>query len=122
MGLDKLIDIAKGNAEEKIGLSIKIPTYLKNQLTEMTSKNNITVNGFLVALIDDVLNGDLKDRSNLEVVQEMQKLIKQQRELEKAKFDNNNERFLLLENGDELDLEEEMYRVEHMIRLLKRVS
>ncbi len=118
MSLEKMIKIAKGQADIKAPVSIKLPLYLKEQLVEMTTKNEITINAFLIALSDDVLNGELKDKTNLEAVEKMESLIKKRKEI--LKLINDGETNIEFLNGTEVNLNQELNDNEYMIKLLQR--
>jgi len=119
MSLEKMIKIAKGQADEKAAIRIKLPAYLKKQLVEMTTKNEITINAFLIALIDDVLNGDLRDKNNLEAIEKMEKLIKSREEIKNAI--EGNGQFVTTSDGQEVDLYEKLEDNKYMIKLLQGI-
>ena len=120
MSLESIIEKSKVDKQEVITTSIQLPKHLKEQMQSVCKENGITVNAFMVNLIDDVLNGDLKDKTTLEVVNKLSELIKQREELNKVHAETGGHQFIILENGQEVDLETRMNEVDLMIRMLKR--
>ena len=120
MSLDKIINKAKPQKEEISTVSLTMPTVLKNQLTDITKANEITVSAFINALVDDALNGKTEAKSNLEIVTKLDSLCSQRDELDRVHAETGGDRFLYLANGQEMNLEERMNEVNLMIRLLKR--
>ena len=58
MSLANIIKIAKGEDEEKVAMSLKVPASIKNKLDEFAKENKISVNALINAMIkngfDDV--------------------------------------------------------------------
>ena len=51
MSLANIIKIAKGSEEEKVGISLKVPSSLKLRLEEFSKENNVSVNALINAMI-----------------------------------------------------------------------
>ena len=119
MSIDKIIRIAKGTEEEKIGMSIKIPMLLKNQLQKISKENSVSVNAIIQAMIEDSLNGNEKNLNNLEVVNKIESLQNKKSELERV-HNEIGEDFLELTNGVVMDMNNEIATVKYMINLLQK--
>lgn len=65
MDLNKVIKMAKGDEEEKVGISLKLPISLKTQLQEVADKNHVSVNAFVNSLIDYAINNDTPSEKDL---------------------------------------------------------
>lgn len=81
MSLDKIVNTLKKPKEEMSAISFNIPLKLKKQLAELAKENDFTVNAFLVAMIDNVLNGEEKEKKNLEIIDKMERLVNRRKEL-----------------------------------------
>ena len=113
-------------------ISFNISLKLKEQLVRIAKSNNFTVNAFLVAMIDNVLNGELREKSNLEVVEKLEKILARKKELETqyeneelayraqvdatGNFDIDSNSF---ESYDEDN--EELENINYMIKILKKI-
>ena len=120
MSLESIIEKSKVDKLELITTSIQLPKHLKEQLQTICKSNGITVNSFMVNLIDDVLNGDLKDKTSLEVVEKLSALIKQRDELNAHYSSNGNDEIIEFEDGSILNIKEKLNEINLMIRILKR--
>jgi len=81
MSLSKIIKQSKADKIEMSAISFNIPLVLKQQLITIAKENNITMNAFLVAMVDDVLNGELKEQDNLKVVEKLEELLNKEQVL-----------------------------------------
>jgi len=118
MSLKTIVEKSKVDRLDVVTTSIQIPRNLKEQLQKVCKENEITVNSFMVNLIDDILNGDLKDKTTLEIVEKLSELIEKRDKLNKIQA-RDMERFITLD-GVEIDLEDAINETEFMIRVLKR--
>ena len=145
MSLEKIIQKAKGQKKEMSAISFNITLELKQQLISIAKENDITVNAFLVTMIDNVLNGELRENDNLKIVEKLEELLKKEQELlkeekqlgkqEKREFAEaidmdvdklskkeinqlNKSYGIFLEKKD--SVQKELEDVRHMIRLLTR--
>jgi len=110
MSLSKIIEQSKVDKKEMSAISFNIPLVLKQQLITIAKENNITMNAFLVAMVDDVLNGELKEKSNLKIIEKLEELLNKERllmakkvEIDKRIQDNLDDS--LKENIDDLSEE-----------------
>lgn len=53
MSLANIVKIAKGNEEEKVGISLKVPISVKSKLEEFAKENSISVNALINAMIEN---------------------------------------------------------------------
>ena len=120
MSLESIIEKSKVDKLELITTSIQLPKHLKEQMQSICKSNEITVNSFMVNLIDDVLNGDLKDKTSLEVVERLSSLIKQKEELNVHYNNNGNDNIIEFNDGSTIDIKEKIVEIDLMIRILKR--
>jgi len=145
MSLEKIIKKAKGQKKEMSAISFNITLELKQQLISIAKENDITVNAFLVTMIDNVLNGELRENDNLKIVEKLEELLKKEQELlkeekqlgkqEKREFAEaidmdvdelskkeinqlNKSYGIFLEKKD--SVQKELEDARHMIRLLTR--
>lgn len=51
----------KQNEVEKVGFSLKLPKHLKAKLDLVCQSEGVSVNSFIVALLDEILIKDLKN-------------------------------------------------------------
>ena len=51
MSLANVLNIAKGSEEEKVGISLKVPSSLKLRLEAYSKENNVSVNALINAMI-----------------------------------------------------------------------
>ena len=58
MSLNQAIKIAKGDDEEKVGMSVKMPVSLKEELVALANGNNVSTNALIVALLSVGISGD----------------------------------------------------------------
>lgn len=130
MALDNIIEGLKSPKEEMSATSFNIPLKLKEQLSKIAKDNNFTVNAFLVAMIDNVLNGELREKSNLELVEKLENLLARKKEIE-LKYENEELAYRAkvessgnfeidpssFENYDEDN--EELENIKFMIKVLK---
>lgn len=54
--LKKAIELAKGNEEPKIGLSVQVPKSLKDDFESICKFNNVSMSSMLLSLIQVVVN------------------------------------------------------------------
>jgi hypothetical protein len=73
MVLDKAIKKAKGNEEEKIGISLKVSISLKEQLMAVASDNKVSVNALVSSILDEALNYEDSTNSNSDSNKELYK-------------------------------------------------
>lgn len=58
MDKNSIIRSLKGLDDEKVGFSLKLPVSLKNELQELCEKENISMNGLIVATVQSFINDD----------------------------------------------------------------
>jgi len=80
MSLSQIIKLSKADKKEMSAISFNIPLVLKKQLKKLAKENDITINAFLVAMIDSVLNGELKEKNNMKIVEKLEKLKLQEKQ------------------------------------------
>ena len=119
MSLNKIINTLKTPKEEMSAISFNIPLKLKKQLTKIAKKNGFTVNAFLVAMIDDVLNGELKEKKNLEIVEKLSELINRRNELLSGA---DGEKVGEQTFDGFTNMNEEIDNIDFMIELLKEIK
>jgi len=51
MSLANIIKIAKGDEEERVGISLKVPMSIKTKLEEFSKENNVSTNALINAMI-----------------------------------------------------------------------
>lgn len=54
--LNKAIQLAKGNEEPKVGLSVQVPKSLKDDFENICKENNVSMSSMLLSLIQVVVN------------------------------------------------------------------
>ena len=115
MSLEKIITTLKKPKEDMSMISINIPLSLKEQLSGISKKHGFTTNAFLVRMIDEVLNGDARDKTNLEIVEKIDELTARKTELERISLNSMN-----FESDEEEEIHEnELRDVIMMIKILK---
>jgi len=120
MSLEKIVNELKKPKEEKVVMSFNIPVSLKTQLVKIAKENGFTVNAFLVEMIDQVLNGELKEKKNLGIVEKLEKLYARKLELESEYGYTEEERgFVEAMSSDGSKYKSEYESILHMIDLLK---
>ena len=69
MDKKSIIQSARGHDEEKVGFSLKLPKGLKDQLQEVSNKENVSMNALIVAtlqaMIEDKCGEQLRLAKNL---------------------------------------------------------
>lgn len=63
MDKNSIIKSLKGLDDEKVGFSLKLPVSLKNELQELCEKENISMNGLIVATVQSFINDDCGQRT-----------------------------------------------------------
>ncbi len=119
MSLEKIVNTLKTPKEEKSAISFNIPVSLKKQLVDLAKENGFTVNAFLVEMIDEVLNGELKEKKNLEMVEKLEKLYARKAELESVYGHTEDIREFHEVMSDGRKYKSEYEGILHMIDLLK---
>ena len=120
MSLEKIVNTLKLPKEEKVVMSFNIPVSLKKQLVNISKENGFTVNAFLVEIIEQVLNGELKEKKNLEIVKKLEELYKRKIELEeKYGFTEEDRGFIAAMSSEGPKYKSEYEGLLHMIELLK---
>ena len=120
MSLEKIITTLKKPKEEMSMISINIPLSLKEQLAGIAKEHGFTTNAFLVAIIDDVLNGDARDKTNLEIIEKLENLITKKNKL-KFLFTEIDGQMHFDSAEQENEYREELDEIEDMIKLLKDI-
>jgi hypothetical protein len=64
MSLKKILSKAKRTDEEKVSMTIKIPTTLKKDFDELCKKNKVSITSMLLTFIEDVVDEDKNDNSD----------------------------------------------------------
>lgn len=75
MDLNKAIKMAKGEEEEKVSVSLKLPTTLKTQLQEVADTNSVSVNALVNSIIDLAINGNNDEVIDKSLYKELTSLI-----------------------------------------------
>ncbi len=83
MDKNNIIRSLKGLDDEKVGFSLKLPVSLKNELQELCEKENISMNGLIVATVQSFINDDCGQQ-----IKEMKKVLLQCRDIVSGCFDN----------------------------------
>ena len=122
MSLEKIVNTLKKPKEEMSSVSFNITVSLKTQLVDLAKENGFTVNAFLVEMIDEVLNGDLKEKKNLEMVEKLEKLYARKAELESMYGYTEEDRGFIEGMGDGHKYKSELESISHMIELLKEIK
>jgi len=69
MDKSSIIKSARGQEEEKVGFSLKLPKNLKNQLQALSEKESVSMNALIVATLQSMINDkcgkDLKLAKNI---------------------------------------------------------
>lgn len=76
MDKNNIIRSLKGLDDEKVGFSLKLPVSLKNELQELCEKENISMNGLIVATVQSFINDDCGQQTK-----EMKKVLLQCRDI-----------------------------------------
>ena len=128
MSLNEIINKLKLPKEEMSAISFNIPLSLKKQIADIAKENGFTMNAFLVTMIDNVLNGELKEKTNLEIVNKLESLLSMEKDIEQQLEDIENDFRLQMEkspnykptDNDIMEgLLEDLERVQYMINVLK---
>jgi len=121
MSLDKIIKTLKEPKEEMSAISFNIPLRLKTQLTDLAKENAFTTNAFLVAMIDNILNGEARDKKKIEIVEKLEKLYARKLELETMYGVTEEDNGFVDSMGEGLKYKSELESISHMIELLKEI-
>ena len=120
MSLEKIITTLKKPKEEMSMISINIPLSLKGQLAGIAKEHGFTTNAFLVAMIDDVLNGDARDKTNLETVEKLENLYAREKEIESLFIDRDSHMYFDSPEREK-QYESELKNISNMIKILKEI-
>lgn len=58
MDKSSIIKSARGQEEEKVGFSLKLPKSLKSQLQELSEKESVSMNALIVATLQAMMNDE----------------------------------------------------------------
>jgi len=83
MDKNNIIKSLKGLDDEKVGFSLKLPVSLKNELQELCEKENISMNGLIVATVQSFINDDCGQQ-----IKEMKKVLLQCRDIVSDCYDD----------------------------------
>jgi len=118
MLLDKAINKAKFEDEEKVAISLKVPKILKEQLSNCSSENKISMNSLIVNLLDISLNFEEREARSLDYVEKLERLIEKEKELQNL-LDKGVDIVTYSDGSGELNIYEEMDNTKYMIKKLK---
>jgi predicted transport protein len=114
MSLEKIVNELKKPKEEKVVMSFNIPVSLKQQLVDLSKENGFTVNAFLVAMIDEVLNKKSQNKTNLEILGRLEELRSN-----RAKLKDEHDFQEAMSGNVDIDIKNELKEIDYMINLLK---
>jgi len=113
--LEKAIRIAKGDDVKKVGMSIKMPVTLKEELTGLAESNNVSTNSLICSLLQLSLDETM---SGVVLLQELERVEKRKESL--LSFIDENQG-LDDSNPLEKSLHNELKSINSMIATLKGV-
>ena len=102
--LKNAIKKAKGDEEQKIGVSLKMPKSFKEKLQETADNNDVSLNSLIIAMLHTVYEAD---ESNIDKVKELQRLESRYEYLEKV-HNNTGDDILETTDGGIYYIKEEM--------------
>lgn len=119
--LKQAIQIAKGDDVEKVGMSLKIPVTLKEQLVNLADRNDVSTNALICSILQLTLNDDgitIGSISGGSLVPELERL-----EERKAKILRHIKSIGGLDTSDENEasIADELESIEETITTLKGV-
>ena len=90
--LNRAIELAKGNEEIKVGLSVQVPKSLKEDFETICKQNSVSMSSMLLSLIQ-VAVAEVEEKENLifEVNKELNRLISEKNMLLKIQSQNSDD-------------------------------
>lgn len=90
--LNRAIELAKGNEEVKVGLSVQVPKSLKEDFETICKENGVSMSSMLLSLIQ-VAVAEVQEKENLifEVNKELNRLISEKNMLLKIQSQNEDD-------------------------------
>ena len=117
MDKKKIINKSKSSSDDKTVISVKLPVVLKDELSDIASKNDTNLTSLVVALIDEFVNGEERELRGLEYLKKLEELVKKQREFQS--LIDKDVTSIDFEDGLYLDIYDELELVKFMIKKLK---
>lgn len=117
--LNKVIKLAKGTEEPKIGLSVQVPKSLKDDFENICKENNVSMSSMLLSLIQVAVD-EIKEKENL--IAEMEKALAQlenKRQMLKKVYAKSGLDELEMEDGSIMYIKKDLESLNHEIESLE---
>lgn len=117
--LRKAIELAKGNEEPKVGLSVQVPKSLKDEFENICKENNVSMSSMLLSLIQVAVDESKHSEPNvMKMNEELNKLKRTRRSIEET-IDKTGETELEDTNGVIHYLDRDLKSVKLQIKTLE---
>lgn len=117
--LNKAIELAKGNEEPKVGLSVQVPKSLKDEFENICKENNVSMSSMLLSLIQVAVDEiDEKENVILDINKSLLSIISEKEMLQKI-YDQTGENELELTDGTVKYLKKDLDSLNHRIKSLE---
>lgn len=120
MNFDRIIEKSKASPEEKSLISVKLPKDLKDKLSDLADKNDITVTAIVVTLIDEFFNGELREKANREDIARFKELIDREKNLMKLIDDGHGNYDSI--GGAYFNLNDELANTRYLLKKLRDLN
>lgn len=117
--LNKVIKLAKGTEEPKIGLSVQVPKSLKDDFENICKENNVSMSSMLLSLIQVAVD-EIKEKENL--IAEMEKTLAQlenKQQMLKKVYAKSGLDELEMEDGSIMYIKKDLESLNHEIESLE---
>jgi len=112
MLINSAIKKAKAQEAEKVAISLKVSTDIKEQLQKIADTNKVSLNGLCSSIFESVLNGELDEQGTMKLIEELNQAKKTLQEAQS--WLHNGENSIVDNNGRVVD-----FKVEEQIASAK---
>ena len=105
MLINSAIKKAKAQEAEKVAISLKVSTDIKEQLQKIADTNKVSLNGLCSSIFESVLNGELDEQGTMKLIEELNQAKETLQEAQN--WLHNGQNGLVDNNGNVVDFEVE---------------
>ncbi len=105
MLINSAIKKAKALEAEKVAISLKVSTDIKEQLQKIADTNKVSLNGLCSSIFESVLNGELDEQGTMKLIEELNQAKETLQEAQN--WLHNGQNGLVDNNGNVVDFEVE---------------